>query len=1019
MKIFANKSIFKKIVLIVLLLLSFSFVSPEPVQAGVGGELMEPICDFLVGFCDGIMAALHKYILKQDTTIIHINTEAFVGEGIVKFIATVLGAIIIAALIAVGVGAIGMAFTALASAIGAVGTGAAAVGSAFVGGFSWTALGTTIAANIGVIIPLALGGGIFGGAKIFSADGWRDKQIDLPLYSISPEEIFTNKIPLFDVNFFNPNPEKKYEYEWAMHLEITDEIKNASYRKLASGTMDKVNKVLKKYGTTAEGIKNSNYTDGTNGYYYYATGKNVLRLSAPTAGVAGIGNGEVTVYITDLEVKKGNTSIPSYGMALSKNIAKWYYTIRVIAIVGMMSVLVYVGIRILLSSTSSQKAKYKQMLGDWLVGMILLFTMHYIMIFSNMFIEKLTDLLDGINPTIYNALIQTDKGGKIEETLKKYGYTVTREKVNADPKTVYIGKDEKDGNEYLEWDTNLMGMLRIQVREIEQEDDSKYIGYSIMFLVMVFYTCIFCWTYIKRVVYLAFLTMIAPMVALTYPIDKANDGKAQGFDYWFKEYIFNLLLQPMHLIIYTVLLSTALELALTNWIYALVAIGFIATAEKIVRTMFNFSKANTPGVFAGPAGAALTMTGIRWLMGHGPRGGNSSGVKSGKEKNELSSDDKSAGYSTGSNKINMRNILGVTGNPPQSPDPNNLPQPPAPNNPPQPPEPNNLPQPPEPNNPIQPPTTNNNQPIIRPPRGGRLNALANTSRVYGRGLAKKMSRSLKDAKPIRSLGRLGAGAISGATLGMIGLSAGIASGDASKAFQYAGVGLAGGYKLGSGTFDSASNALNIEGLGDEYERSALGEEAFQRKKVEKNKKEYKTSEEHVDYLRKNNNWSRQEAEDFLNDEFVDKCLENNITNIEDINNLRKVRDEEHKRHTEKRPTGEVRPVMDKQTVEFVDDNGRKVTRVEEYDTGRTEPVYEEISVDDGAWNEDELIATFNTNQALFGGSTNTNKDTMNKMEVTLREREFKDTNDPNRFANETINRIEGLQKSLNRVKGNI
>ena len=473
------------------------------------------------------------------------------------------------------------------------------------------------------------------------------------------------------------------------------------------------------------------------------------------------------------------------------------------------------------------------------------------------------------------------------------------------------------------------------------------------------------------------------------------------------------------MIIYTVLLSTALELALTNWIYALVAIGFIATAEKIVRTMFNFSKASTPGVFAGPAGAALTMTGIRWLMGHGPRGEINSGGKTSKAKNELSSDDKSAGYSTGSNKISMRNILGVTGNPPQPTNPNNPPQPTNPNNPPQPTNPNNPPQPTNPNNPIQLPTNNNHQRIIRLPRGGRLNALANTSRVYGRGLAKKMSRSLKDAKPIRSIGRLGAGAISGATLGMIGLSAGIASGDASKAFQYAGVGLAGGYKLGSGAFDSASNALNIEGLGDEYERSVLGEEAFQRKKAEKNKKEYKTSEEHINTLRQKNNWSRAEAEEFLNGEFVDKCLENNITNIEDINNLRKVKENEHRTHTEKRPTGEVRPVFDNQTVEFVDENGRKITREEKYDTGRTEPVYEEISIDDGVWSDDDLIATFNTNQALFGGSTNTNKDTMDKMKVTLKEREFKDTDDPDKFSSETINRIEGLQKSLNRVKGNI
>ena len=40
---------------------------------------------------------------------------------------------------------------------------------------------------------------------------------------------------------------------------------------------------------------------------------------------------------------------------------------------------------------------------------------------------------------------------------------------------------------------------------------------------------------------MAFLTIIAPLVALTYPIDKINDGKAQAFNMWFKEYIFNLL----------------------------------------------------------------------------------------------------------------------------------------------------------------------------------------------------------------------------------------------------------------------------------------------------------------------------------------------------------------------------------------------------------------------------------------------------------------------------------------------
>ena len=60
-------------------------------------------------------------------------------------------------------------------------------------------------------------------------------------------------------------------------------------------------------------------------------------------------------------------------------IASWYVTLRTIAIVGLLSVLIYVGIRIIISSTSQDKAKYKQRLMDWVVAFVLLFFMHYIM----------------------------------------------------------------------------------------------------------------------------------------------------------------------------------------------------------------------------------------------------------------------------------------------------------------------------------------------------------------------------------------------------------------------------------------------------------------------------------------------------------------------------------------------------------------------------------------------------------------------------------------------------------------
>ena len=1006
MKIFANKNIFKKIILAVLLLLSFSFVSPEPVEAGIGGELMQPICDFLLGLGDGVVSIIHNVVLKQERTAIRIDLNTGI-LGILKIVACVAAFVLATVAVVVITGGIGVGLSALKVAIA---------------GGTVMKFGAAVANSLGTVVVLSIVGGGWAAAK--TSDKWFNNEVVLPLYTITPEEIFKNneELPLFDVNFFEPNEGTvKYSYD-VTKVKVPEKIKNAEYTNvITTAPATEIDNKMKSDKNinmnTTEFYKQAiveQLPEKSLQVYYRQINKRVYRLIYDTTNLT------YSVAYTAGDISSEYSGeIHSFSQEMSGIVATWYRGIRIIAIVGMMSVLVYIGIRILISSTSTQKAKYKQLLGDWLVGMLLLFSMHYIMVFSNKFVTSLTGFLDNIQPNVFvRGVVDTD--GKVSEELGKSGLEVVDVSSKDNTKSVNTSSDGKVAKykendvEFIEWDTNLMGMIRMEAQAQSEDDLDKYIGYTIMFLVMVFYTLFFAWTYTKRLIYMAFLTIIAPLVALTYPIDKANDGKAQGFDYWFKEYIFNLLLQPMHLLIYTILVSTAMQLAGYNWIYSLVALGFIASAEKIVRTMFNFSKASTPGVFAGPAGAALTMTGIRWLIGHGPKGGNSGSGNAGKGKNELSSGDKNVGYSTGSNKVNMRNILGVSTN--------TTPTNPANN-------------PPAGANDSQTgginlnvgiggnsqgdnssgtgssqTSTGNNGNIrqIRRPQRRRLNALASTSQVYGRGIANKLSRSLENANPIRSIGKLGAGAISGATLGMVGLSAGIASGDASKAFQYAGAGIAGGYKLGTGAFDSASNALTVEGLGDEYERNVLGEKEYQKRKAEKNKREYKSSEEHINALRQKNNWSRDKAEEFLNGDFVDKCLENNITDINDINDLRKVMENEHRTHTIQEPTGEFKPVMGKRKRKTIDKK-----------TGEKEPVYRDKVIDDGAWNEDELIATFNTNKALFGGAINTNKDTMNKMEVTLKDREYKDTNDPDRFASETINRIEGLQKSLNRVKGNI
>lgn len=330
-------------------------------------------------------------------------------------------------------------------------------------------------------------------------------------------------------------------------------------------------------------------------------------------------------------------------------IANWYNILRDISIVGMLSILVYVGIRIMLSSTAGDKAKYKQLLVDWVVAICLLFLMQYIMSFSNIAVKKVTSVIQSavVSTTESDKLSANEKKvaegkGKLDgdvavtrgtqlfeiedKELVKKAYQILVEENKTDTKYKDLFTNEDEGSLY--WPTNnFTEQARMLAQLTDKDDATNYayasIGYKIIYIVLVLYTLIFTWTYVKRVVYMAFLTMIAPLVALTYPIDKMNDGKAQAFNMWFKEYIFNLLIQPLHLILYMVLIGSAMTFASQNLIYAVVAIGFMTPAEKLMRKFFGFEKAGTPGMFAGPAGAALMMGGINKLLRppHPPKGG--------------------------------------------------------------------------------------------------------------------------------------------------------------------------------------------------------------------------------------------------------------------------------------------------------------------------------------------------------------------------------------------------------------
>lgn len=251
---------------------------------------------------------------------------------------------------------------------------------------------------------------------------------------------------------------------------------------------------------------------------------------------------------------------------LQSVVSKTFTGLQIFAIVGLLSVLVYIAIRIIIGSVGD-KSKYKQMLMDWLVAMCILFTLLFIMLFILNITQSITKVLS-------------------------------------------VSSISENGED------KLMTDIRNEIGE--DTSFETVFAQTVIYLALVFYTCSYTIKYLKRVVYMAFLTMIAPLIALTYPLDKIKDNKAQAFSMWLKEYIFNAMIQPVDLLLYYILLGSSVSL-INNPIYALVAIGFLTPAEKFFRKMFGMESKTPVGQLGAAAAGATTMNLINKMKMGGKR----------------------------------------------------------------------------------------------------------------------------------------------------------------------------------------------------------------------------------------------------------------------------------------------------------------------------------------------------------------------------------------------------------------
>ena len=198
-----------------------------------------------------------------------------------------------------------------------------------------------------------------------------------------------------------------------------------------------------------------------------------------------------------------------------------------------------------ISTVASDQAKYKQMLIDWLSGMILLFLLPYIIGLVNLLCSGFVEILC-----------------KVKENVINQGFE--------------------------------QSILWQAINVLNITSGWSYVATVLMYLVITFYQIKFFLLYINRLLAMGFLIVISPIMAAIYPLNKTKisgkGGKSKVFSSWFKEYCVNAALQPLHAAVYLVFIVSANEIFTVAPILAVIFFATLSRAEKIVKNIFGMRK---------------------------------------------------------------------------------------------------------------------------------------------------------------------------------------------------------------------------------------------------------------------------------------------------------------------------------------------------------------------------------------------------------------------------------------------
>lgn len=228
-------------------------------------------------------------------------------------------------------------------------------------------------------------------------------------------------------------------------------------------------------------------------------------------------------------------------------VRKWYVIMSSTAIIIMLFMLIYTGIRMAISTVASEKAQFKQLLLAWFIGLTVAMFIHFFMV-----------VVLFINESLLNVIFN-------------------------------------NSNTTIESEVSLYDTIRTKAYSVKI---SEGFTATIMYAFLVYILIRYIGMYTKRYLIVNILAILAPLIGIKYAFDKAKSGKSNAISGWMYEFALNVLVQTVHAILYIMLIGMAVKLStksLSGFAVSLVLLNFIIKADNIVMRIFNFKRAGMVG----------------------------------------------------------------------------------------------------------------------------------------------------------------------------------------------------------------------------------------------------------------------------------------------------------------------------------------------------------------------------------------------------------------------------------------